>query len=86
MSYTCRITAAVKDATGDNANIIATLVVTDDSNADAVVMTKQVPTNGMNGDQLKAFGMSLIQQFLVRDSFYPTIKAAADASFILAQG
>lgn len=86
MSYTCRITAAVKDTSGDNANINATLIVTDDANADAVVMTRIIPTNGMNGDQLKAYGAQLISAFLIRDSFYPTIKAAADANFILAQG
>lgn len=85
MSYTCRITAAVKDTSGDNANINATLVVSDDATG-LPVLTRVIPTNGMNGDQLKAYGMSLLQPFLVRDSFYPTIKAAADAQFILAQG
>lgn len=86
MSYTCKITAAVIDNSGGNANIIATLVVADDAAPTVPILTRSVPTNGMNGDQLKAYAGTLISSLLVRDSFYPTIKAAADAQFILAQG
>lgn len=85
MSYTCKIIAATIDNTGQSANINATLQITLDSDG-SVVQTRVVPTNGMTGDQLKAYAAQMVSALVVRDSFFPTIKAAADASFILAQG
>lgn len=85
MPYTCKITNAALDASGQNANINVTLVITNDADG-AIVQTRIIPTNGLTGDQLKAFAAQLISALVVRDTFFPTVKAAADAQFILAQG
>lgn len=85
MPYTCKITNAAVDTTGQNANINITLVITNDADS-SVVLTRVIPTNGINGNQLKALAAQLVSTFVVRDDFYPVVKAAADGQFILAQG
>lgn len=85
--YNAFLTVAALDNSGQNANINITIEIRKD-NGD-VVQTRVVPTNGMNGDQLKAYAGSLISGLVVRDGFYTTVlqpAASVPGGFLLAQG
>lgn len=86
MSWTAKLTGATLDATGLNSNITLTITLTNDQTQE--VQTRVVPSNGMNGDQLKAYALGLIGALNVRDGFFVTLQAAAQTpgGFLLAQG
>lgn len=86
MSWTAKLTGAILDASGQNANISLTIMLTNDQTNET--QTRVVPSNGMNGDQLKAYASSLIGALNVRDGFFVTLQAAAQipGGFLLAQG
>lgn len=86
MSWTAKLTGAALDTAGQNANITLTITLTNDQTNET--QTRTVPSNGMNGDQLKAAAGQMIGALNVRDGFFTTLQAAAatPGGFLLAQG
>lgn len=84
MSWTAKLTAAAIDPSGTNANIKLTIQIKNDQTNE--VQTREVPSNGMTGPQLVAYAQQQISLLNLRDGFLPTLQAATDPGFILAQG
>lgn len=84
MTWTCKMPTAVKDTSGNSANINCTLNFTNDQSSE--VQTRTFPINTGVAEDIVLFAQNIINSLNKRDALFPQLQAATDPSFIIAQG
>jgi hypothetical protein len=83
-NWVCKITSAVQDASGGNANINITLTATNSVSNE--VQTRILPGSNWTAVGLKYHAEQLIKSLNERDAALPIAQAAATAQTTLATG